>query len=71
MPRLRIDLYPAAVLFHNDVMTHRKTKPGAFASRLGREERIEYLFLHFRRDAGTVIAYAYLYVAAEVFGGTT
>jgi hypothetical protein len=69
-PRLGINLYPAVVLFDNDVMAHRKTKPRAFSRRFGREEGVEYLFLHFGRDAGTVVAYAYLYVVTEIFGSS-
>ena len=71
LPRLRINLYRAAVLFHNDIMAHRKTKPGAFPGWLGRKERIEYLVLYFGWNATTVVAYAYLYVITESFRSST
>ena len=59
------------MLFHNDVMAHRKAKPGTFSCWFGCEKRVEYLFLHFGRDSSTVIAYAYLYVVTEIFGAST
>ena len=44
------------MLFHNDVMAHRKAKPGAFACWFGREKGIEYLLFDLRRDAGAIVA---------------
>jgi hypothetical protein len=44
------------VLLYDDVVAHRQAKPGAFARGLGREERVEHLFLHFSRDARAVVA---------------
>ena len=57
------------MLFHDDVVAHRETKPSAFACRLGRKERIEHLFLYFGRNAGAVIANADLHGIAEIPGG--
>src|SRR6266403_2812184 len=68
---LGIDIDRATVLFHDDVVTHRQAKPGAFARRLGREERIEHLFLHLGRNAGAVIAYPDLHVVPEIPGCRT
>src|SRR5258708_27827093 len=51
-----IDVNRATVLFHNDVVTHRQSKPGAFAGRLGGKERIEHFFFHIRRNSGAVVA---------------
>jgi hypothetical protein len=45
--RRSIDIYDAAMLFHDDVMAHRQTKSGAFTRRLGREKGVEYLLLCF------------------------
>src|SRR5262249_48363115 len=50
------NIYSAAVLFHDDVVTDRKAKPGSFPSRLGGEEGIEYLLFKLLRDTGTVVA---------------
>ena len=47
MPGLRLDIDGATVLFHDDVVAHRKAKASPFARRLGRKERVEHLFLHF------------------------
>jgi hypothetical protein len=57
------------VLFHDDVVTHRKAKPGSFTRRLGGKERIEHLFPHLGRDSGSVVANADFYRIAEVSGG--
>ena len=67
--RFYVDIDGATVLFHDDVVTHREAKPGAFACRLGRKERIEHLFLYFGRDAGAVIANPDLHGIAEIPGG--
>jgi len=57
------------VLLDDDVVTDGKPKPGSFAGRLGREEWIEHLFLHVRRNAGAIVADRYFDPIAEVFGG--
>src|SRR5882724_54881 len=67
LSQLGIDLDRAAVLFHDNVMAHRKTESGAFAGRLGRIEWVEHLVLHLGGDAGAVVANAYLYRLTEVF----
>src|SRR6476660_9662352 len=41
-----VDLDGSRMLLHDDVMTDRKAKPGALASRLGREEGIEHLLTY-------------------------
>ena len=43
------------MLLDDDVVTDGQAKPGPFTGRLGREERVEHLFLHLRRDAGPVV----------------
>jgi hypothetical protein len=68
LARLRIDLDCARMLLDDDVVADGEAKAGAFSRRLGREERVEHLFLHVRRDAGTVIAYPNFYTIAKVFG---
>src|SRR5262249_49827793 len=59
------DLYPAAVLFHDDVVADRKTKPGPFAHRLCREEGIEDLLFQLLRDAGTIVANPDLHLVTQ------
>ena len=44
------------MLLDNDVVAQRKAEARSFAGGLGRKERIEHLFLHFRRNTGTVVA---------------
>ena len=65
---LRLDLDRAGMLLHDDVVAERQAKPGAFAGRLGREEGIEHLLLHLRRNAGAVVADPDLDAVAEVPG---
>src|SRR5665213_2955141 len=55
-PGFGFDIDRATVLFHDDVVTHRQSEPGAFTRRLGRKERVEHLFLHLGRNAGAVVA---------------
>ena len=57
------------MLFHDDVVRHRETKAGSFTGWLGREERVEHLFLHFDRDTGAVVANANFDGGSEVLGG--
>jgi len=56
------------VLFHDDVVRHRQTEAGPFTGWLGGEERVEYLFLHLRGDAATVVANANFDGGSEVLG---
>ena len=44
------------MLLHDDVVADGEAKAGAFSARLGREEWVEYLFFHVRRDAGAIVA---------------
>jgi hypothetical protein len=44
------------MLLDDDVVADGKAKAGAFSGRLGREERVEHLFLHVRRHTGAVVA---------------
>jgi len=64
---LRLDIYAAAVLLYDDVVTHRQAKPGTFARGLGREERIEHLFFHVGGDSGAVVANPDFDGLAEIF----
>ena len=57
-----------AMLLDDDVVTDGKAKARAFSGRLGREERIEHLFLHIGRNAGAVVADADFHAVAEVLG---
>ena len=68
LTRLRIDLDGARVLFHDDIVTDRKTKARAFSRGLSREERFEHLFFHIRRDAGAVVTDTDFHTIAKVFG---
>ena len=43
------------MLLHDDIMADGQAKTGAFSSRFGCEEGVEYLFLHLGRDACAVI----------------
>src|SRR5215475_4595029 len=43
------------MLFDNDVVTDRETKPGSFSGRLGCEEGVEHFFFYFRWDTRAVI----------------
>ncbi len=65
---LGLDLDRAAVLLDDDVVAEREAETGAFAGRLGGEERIEDLVAHLGRDAGAVIADADLDPVAEALG---
>ena len=56
------------MLLHDDVVTDREAKPGAFSGGLRREERIKHLYLHVRRNTDAVIADADLHAVAEVLG---
>jgi|SRR3954452_16241737 hypothetical protein len=57
------------MLLHDNVVGHRETKASAFASWLGREERVENRFPQFDRDAGAVVANANFDVVSEVLRG--
>ena len=54
------------MLLHDDVVSDRQAKAGALSGGLGREERIEHLFLHLGRNAGAVVANPDLHAVAEV-----
>ena len=65
-PGLRLDIDAAAMLFYDDVVAHRQAKPGTFARRFGREERVEYFLFDLFRDSGPVVANADLNLVSEV-----
>ena len=65
---LRIDLDRPAMLLDDDVVADGEAKSGTFSGRLGREERIEDLFLHLGRNPGAVVADRYFHPVAEVLG---
>ena len=56
------------MLLDDDVVTDGKAKPGSFSGGLGREERIEHLFLHLGRNAGAVVADPDFHAVTEVLG---
>jgi hypothetical protein len=55
LPGLGVYLDRPTMLFHDDVVAHGQPEPGAFAGRLGGEERVEHLLLHVRRNPGAVV----------------
>src|SRR5215467_3369786 len=56
------------MLLDNNIVTDGQTKSGAFAGRLGREEGIEYLFLHVWRNAGAIVPDCYFDTVTQVSG---
>src|SRR5258705_13736937 len=66
LPRLRIDFNCARMLLDDDVVAERKAKAGTLSSRFGREERVEHLCFHVRRNADAVVADADFHMIAEV-----
>ena len=69
LPRFGRDVNSAAVLLHNYVVRHRKTKAGSFTGWLGGEERVEHLLLHFCRNAGAVVANTNFDAGSEILRG--
>ena len=55
---LAVDRDRAAVLLGDDVVGDRQAEAGAFAGRLGGEERLEQLVADVLGDAGAVVAHA-------------
>src|ERR1700730_4467705 len=68
MSGLGLDIDGATVLFYDDVVAHRKSKPGSFTGRLCREERVEHLFLDLGRNTRAVVANPDFDGIAEIFG---
>jgi hypothetical protein len=68
LPRFGRHINSAPVLLYDDVVRHRETKAGSFTGWFGREEGIEHLFLHFDRDAGSIVANANFDGIPEVSG---
>ena len=56
------------MLLDDDVVTDGQAKPGPFAGRLCRKERVEQLLLHLGRDTGAVVADPDFDTVAEVLG---
>ena len=56
------------MLLDDDVVADRQAKSRALAGGLGREERIEHLFLHLGRNAGAVVADRDFDPVAEILG---
>src|SRR5262245_25873195 len=56
------------MLLDNDVVADGEAKTSAFSGRLGREERVEHLFLNVRRHAGAIVADSDFHTIAKVFG---
>src|SRR6516225_9293634 len=63
-----IDRDGAAVLLSYDLVADRQSKPGAFASRLGREERLEQLVPVFRRNTDAIVTHPDFDGLAELAG---
>src|SRR6267154_1372418 len=55
------------MLFHDDVVAHRKTEPGSFASRFGRKKGVEYLFLYLGSNPDAIVADADFDSITETF----
>jgi len=56
------------VLLDDDVVTNGKAQASALSGRLGREERIEHLFLHVWGDAGAIVPDRYFNPVTKVLG---
>src|SRR5215472_12197538 len=63
-----IDRDGAAVLFRYHFVADRQPKPGAFAGRLRRKERLEQFIPVFRRNADAIVAHSDLNAFAELAG---
>ena len=68
LARTRIDLDRSSVLLDDNVVAERETKAGPLARWFGREEWIEHLVPHFRRDAAAIIANSDLDAITEIPG---
>jgi hypothetical protein len=64
---LGIDFDRPGMLFRDYVVTDGKTQTGALSGWFSREERIEHLVLHLRRNASAVVANPNLHAIAEIF----
>src|SRR5258708_34873331 len=64
---LGIDVDLAAMLFHHDVVAHRKAKSGALAGGIGGGKGIKHILLYFQRDPGAVVAYPDFHPVTEAF----
>src|SRR5262249_22419158 len=58
----------ASMLLYDDVVADGETKTGAFSGRFRREERIEYLFLHVRRNTDAIVPDRYFDSVTEALG---
>ena len=65
--QLRFDVDRATVLFHHDVVAHRKTEPGSFACGFSRKEGIEYLLLYLRRNSHAIVTDADFHFISAIF----
>ena len=54
------------MLFHDNIVAHRKAESGSLTCWFGRKERIEHLFLHFGGDAGAVVVNANFHGASQI-----
>ena len=57
------------MLLDDDVVADGETETGPLASGLGREEWIEYLFLHLKWNTGAIVADPDFHTVAQVPGG--
>ena len=55
------------MLFHDDVVAHRKTEPGSFASRFGRKKRVEYFLHYLWSNSYAIVADADFDLITEIF----
>src|SRR5215475_6472313 len=63
-----VDRDGAAVLLRYDLIADRQAKPGALASRLGREERLEQLVPVFQGNTDAIVTHPDLDAFAELAG---
>src|SRR5215471_6467581 len=68
VPDFAIDRDGAAVLLGHDLVADRQPKPGAFAGRLRREERLEQLVPVFWRNTDAIVAHPDLDAFGELAG---
>src|SRR6266403_4227756 len=66
---LGLDVDLAAMLFHHDVVAHRKAEAGSLAGGFGGEKGIEHLLLYFQRDPDAVVADPDFDLVAKAFRG--
>ena len=65
--RSGLDLDPATVLFHDDVVAHRETQSSPLACWFGRRKGVEYLRFYVRSNSRAIVANADFDFITEAF----